>query len=185
MSIRSVGLLIVGLIVVVFVAANWPAMTVPADIHLLLASIHAPLGLILLGLMVLLCAVFVVFVAYLQGTVLLEARRQARELAAQRERADSAEASRITDLRAFLEQQVANLSAALENQSRAMLSRVDRAESGLREQPADPQTGQLAESIETLSRELHARIDRLEMGLRDQIKIGSFSAVPALASPSA
>jgi len=182
MSIRSVGLLIVCLVIVVFVAANWPAMTAPTDINLLLASIHAPLGLILLGLMVLLCAVFMVFVAYLQGTVLLEARRHARELAAQRELADSAEASRITELRGFLEQQISSLSTALVNQSREMLSRVDRAESGLREQPKDTQAGQLAESIATLDRNLHARIDRLEIGLRDQMKI---SAAPVPASPNA
>jgi len=170
MSLRSVGLLIVCLVIVAFVAANWPAMTAPTDINLLLANIHAPLGLILLGLMVLLCAVFVVFVAYLQGTVLLETRRHAREMAAQRELADSAEASRITDLRGFLEQEITRLSATMENQSCEVLARVDRAESGLRERPADAQANQLVASIETLSRDLHARIDRLEMGLREEMK---------------
>jgi uncharacterized integral membrane protein len=170
MSLRSVGLLIVAIIIVVFVAVNWQAMTAPTDINLVLANIHAPLGLILLGLMVLLCVMFIVFLAYLQGTLLMETRRHARELAAQRELADSAEASRITGLRGFLEQEITRLSATVENQSSAMLARVDRAESGLREHPADAQSGQLAASIETLSRDLHARIDRLEMGLREEMK---------------
>ena len=171
MSLRSAVLLIVGIVIVVFVATNWPAMTTPTDINLLVAHIHAPLGLILLGLMVVLCVLFVSFGAYLQGTALLEARRHARELAAQRELAESAEASRVTELRGYLEQEVTRLSATIENQSRELQARVDRAESGLREHPADaPQTGQLAAAIEALSRDLHARIDRLEMGLREDMK---------------
>jgi len=182
MSMRSVGLLIVCLVIVVFVAANWPAMTAPADINLLLTSIQAPLGLILLGLIVLLSAMFVVFMVYLQGTVLLEARRHARELAAQRELADSAEASRITELRGYLEQEITRLLAALDNQSREVLMRLDRAEGGPPERPADAQASQLAASIQTLGHDLHARIDRLEMGLRDEMKI---SAVPAPEFPSA
>ncbi|MDR0457578.1 MAG: LapA family protein [Burkholderiaceae bacterium] len=171
MSLRSVSVLIVALVIVVFVASNWPAMTAPTDINLLLAHGHAPLGLILLGLMLLLCAVFVVFVAYLQGTVLLETRRHARELAAQRELADSAEASRITELRGYLEQEITRLSTVVENHANEVLARIDRAEGGLREHPADaPASAQIAASIETLSRDLHARIDRLEMGLRDDMK---------------
>jgi hypothetical protein len=145
-------------------------MTTPTDISLLVTNIRAPLGLILLGLMALLCAVFVLFVVYLQGAGLLEARRHARELAAQRELADSAEASRITELRGVLEQEMAGLSATMESQSHELLARVDRAESGLRERPADAQPNQLAATIQTLGRDLQARIDRLEMGLREEMK---------------
>ncbi|MDR0480010.1 MAG: LapA family protein [Burkholderiaceae bacterium] len=174
MSLRSVVLLIVGIVIVVFAGANWPAMTAPTDINLIVASVHAPLGLILLGLMVLLCVLFALFVVYLQGTGLLEARRQARELAAQRELAEQAEASRITELRGYLEQQVTRLSAAMENQSREMLARVDRAESGLSERPAQGQAqlDKLATTVETLNRDLHTRIDRLEMGLREGMSRG-------------
>jgi uncharacterized integral membrane protein len=170
MSLRSVVLLIVAIVIVVFAGANWPAMTTPTDISLLVTNIHAPLGLILLGLMVLLCVMFVLFAVYLQGAGLLEARRHARELAAQRELADSAEASRVTELRGVLEQEMAGLSATMENQSRELLARVDRAESGLREHLADPQSSQLAAAIQTLGHDLQARIDRLEMGLREEIK---------------
>jgi uncharacterized integral membrane protein len=170
MSLRSAGLLVVCLVIAVFVAANWQAITVPADINLLLTHIQAPLGLILLGLMALLCALFAAFAAWLQGTALLETRRHARELSAQRELADSAEASRITELRGVVEQEITRLSAVMENQSREVLARVDRAESSLREHPADAPGSAQAASITALSRDLHARIDRLEMGLREEMK---------------
>ena len=75
-------------------------------------------------------------VAYIQGTVLVETRRHAKELAAQRELADKAEASRFTDLRAHLDQEMQRLNETLEKVSQETLSRVDRAEMGLREHAA-------------------------------------------------
>src|SRR5690606_11027553 len=45
------------------------------------------------------------YVLSLQGSVLLETRRHTKELHAQRELADRAEASRFTELRVFLETQ--------------------------------------------------------------------------------
>jgi len=172
MSLRWVILLVVGIGIAGFVGSNWSAVTAPTDINLLVTSLHAPLGLILLVLMVLLCVLFGVFVVYLQGTLLREARRHARELAAQRELAEQAEASRLTELRGYLEQQITRLSAAQEDQSREVLARMDRAEAGLREHPAqtDALGGQLTSAVEALGRDLQARIDRLEMGLRDEMK---------------
>ena len=167
MSLRSLILLLVGAAIVVFVGVNWSAMTTPTDLSLVFAQIHAPLGLVLLGLMALLAAVFVGLIAYTQGTVLLETRRHAKELAAQRELADKAEASRFTDLRAHLDREVTRLSEVIGNQGRETISRVDRAEMGLRERPMDAEITRLAQAIETHSRDLHARVDRLEMGLRD------------------
>lgn len=48
-------------------------------------------------------ALFVVYIVYQQAGVILEARRFAKELKAQRELADQAEASRFTELRSFLD----------------------------------------------------------------------------------
>jgi uncharacterized integral membrane protein len=172
MSLRWVILLVVGIVIVVFVGSNWSAVTAPTDVSLLVTSFRAPLGLILLGLMVLLCALFGVFVTYLQGSALLETRRHARELAAQHELAEQAETSRITELRGYLEEQITRLSAVQENQTREVLARLERAEASLREHPAqaDAQSGSLAPAVEALGRTLQARIDRLEMGLRDEMK---------------
>lgn len=172
MSLRSVVLLVVGIVIVVFVGSNWAAVNAPTDINLLATHIHAPLGLILLALLVLLCVLFGVFAAYLQGAMLLEQRRHARELAAQRELAEQAETSRITELRGFLQEQITSLSTAQENQSREVLARLDRAEADWREHPAqaDAQGGPLSAAIDGLARDLQARIDRLEMGLREEMK---------------
>ena len=123
MSLRSLLLLLVGAAIVAFIGVNWSAMTVPTDLNLIFTEIRAPLGLVLLGLMALLSAVFVGLIAYTQGTVLMETRRHAKELSAQRELADKAEASRFTDLRAHLDREVTRLSESIANNTRATASR--------------------------------------------------------------
>ncbi len=133
MSFKSLFLLIIGIAILAFVGLNWPAMSTPTNLSLGFTEIRAPLGLVLLGLMALLSVVFVALVAYTQGTVLVETRRHAKELAAQRELADKAEASRFTDLRAHLDKEITRVTEAMSTQTRETLSRVDRAEMGLRE----------------------------------------------------
>lgn len=179
MSLRSLFLLLVGVAIVAFVGVNWAEMTRPTDLSLIFAEVRAPLGLVLIGLMALLSAVFVALVAYQQGTVLVETRRHAKELAVQRELADKAEASRFTDLRAHLDKEVARLSEVLEGHTRETLARVDRAEMGLRDRPVDADIARLVQAVESHNRDLHARVDRLEMGLREGL-VGHLPAPPSV-----
>ena len=169
MSLKSLLLLIIGIAVLAFVGLNWAAMNTPTDLNLGFTEIRAPLGLVLLGLMAALSVVFVAMVAYTQGTVLMETRRHAKELSVQRELADKAEASRFTELRAHLDREVSRLAEVIGNQTRETLSRVDRAEMGLRERPVDAEISRLVQAVETHNRELHARVDRLEIGLRERL----------------
>jgi hypothetical protein len=168
--------------IVAFMGLNWAAMTAPADLSVWFTTIRMPLGLALLGLMALLAIVFVVLLTYQQGTVLLETRRHAKELAIQRDLADKAEASRFTELRAQLDREVERLSGAIDNHTRETLARVDRAEMGLRERPVDAEIAKLVQAVETLHRDLHGRVDRLEMGLREGLS-GCLPAPAAMTAP--
>ena len=85
-----------------FAAINWSVFTALTTISLGFTTVQAPLGLIMLGLIVFLCVLFTVWVIVLQAGSLRDARRQTRELQAQRDLADKAEASRFTELRADL-----------------------------------------------------------------------------------
>jgi hypothetical protein len=110
MKAPTLLLLLVLVAVVLFAALNWHAIVAPTTVSLLVTDIQAPLGLLLLGITVLISALFLIFVVYLQTTVLLEARRHSRELQTQRELADSAEASRFTELRGHLDTGLRKLS---------------------------------------------------------------------------
>lgn len=105
MHLRSVVLLLTVLAIAALAALNWPTLAEPSVVSLGIMSIDAPLGLIMLALTALLSIFFVAYVLSLQGSVLMETRRHTKELHAQRELADRAEASRFTELRAFLEAQ--------------------------------------------------------------------------------
>jgi uncharacterized integral membrane protein len=116
-----------------FTTVNWSAFTTPTTLSVIFASIEAPLGLVLLGIVVLLAALFLIYVVYLQSSVLFETRRHARELHSQRELAENAEISRLHDLRSFLESQLQTLGKQSE-QSKAELSvRMNQLESELRQ----------------------------------------------------
>lgn len=105
MHLRSVVLLLTVLAIAALAALNWPTLAEPSVVSLGVMSIEAPLGLIMLALTALLGIFFLAYVLSLQGSVLMETRRHTKELHAQRELADRAEASRFTQLRAFLEAQ--------------------------------------------------------------------------------
>jgi len=116
-----------------FTAVNWSAFVTPTTLSVIFASVEAPLGLVLLGIFVLLAALFLIYVVYLQSSVLLETRRHARELHSQRELADHAEISRIQDLRSFLETQLKSLGQQTERSQAEVSAKLDRLESELRQ----------------------------------------------------
>ena len=179
MSLRSLLLLLIGVAILAFVGVNWVAITTPTQLSLLFTEIEAPLGLVMLGMLVGVACVFVIMIAYIQGTVLVETRRHARELSAQRELADKAEASRFTDLRAHLDQEMRRLGESLTQITQETVARVDRAEMGLREHSGHSEISRLAQTLDDFNRDLHARIDRLEMGLGDRIAHPRQAALPA------
>lgn len=100
--VRALAFFLVLLLVGLFALLNWDAFVALTPLNLGLTTVQAPLGLIMLGLVVFLCVLFTVWVIALQAGSLMEARRQTRELQAQRDLADRAEASRFTELRTEL-----------------------------------------------------------------------------------
>lgn len=132
MQLRTLLLVLALALTAAFAAVNWSAFTAPTALSLGFTTIEAPLGLIMLALTALIAVLFLVFIVYLQTGVLLEARRHARELEAQRQLADQAEASRFTELRAFLEKEVARLAAEIASARTGLTARVEQAEGELR-----------------------------------------------------
>ncbi|MEG0922280.1 MAG: LapA family protein [Comamonas sp.] len=110
---RSILLLIIAILIGGLAALNWEVLSAPSDVNLGITTLQAPLGILMLGLTVLLCVIFVAYVLSLQGSVMMEARRHNKEMTAQRELADKAEASRFTELRQVLESQHAAGQSAL------------------------------------------------------------------------
>lgn len=132
MHLRTLLVLLVLGILAAFAAVNWSSFMAPTTLSLLFATVQAPLGLVMLGFTALLTALFLLFIAYLQASLLMDNRRHARELQAQRTLADQAEASRIAELRGYLEAELPKLAAAIAESRTAAETRLDRLDRDLR-----------------------------------------------------
>ena len=154
MRTHTLLLLLVIVLIAVFAALNWSVFMAQTTLSLGVAVVQAPLGLVMLGLLIFLTALFLVFVVYMQTSFLLEARRNAKELQANRELAEQAEASRFTELREFLENEIKKRSELDAQLQETVMARLDRLESGLQ--------GVVEQSGNTLSAYLEELEDRLE-----------------------
>jgi hypothetical protein len=97
------------------------------------------------------------YIVLLQAGVILEARRLTKEVKAQRELADSAEASRFTELRTLLEGELHRMEAQAAESNRELGARIEQSERGMQDK--------LAEATGTLSAHLGEIEDKLDRTL--------------------
>ncbi|MEO6408453.1 MAG: LapA family protein [Burkholderiaceae bacterium] len=107
--LRTLVLFAVLLLVGLFALLNWPAFAALTPLSFGFMTVQAPLGFIMLGAVVFLALIFTVWAIAMQASALGETRRQSRQLQAQRELADRAEASRFTELHTFLVERIDRL----------------------------------------------------------------------------
>jgi uncharacterized integral membrane protein len=143
MKSRIALLILIILVLGALAFFNFPYLAQNVPMSLGFTTVEAPLGLILMALTALMAIVFVAYVIAMQGAWLLEARAHAKEMAAQRELADKAEASRFTELRIAIE----NLH---KEEERRLMERMDNLESHLhaRAQESDNSTAAYVGQLE-------------------------------------
>ncbi|MDM0067938.1 LapA family protein [Variovorax sp. J31P207] len=156
MGLRTAVLLIVVLLIAALAALNWGTIATPTLISIGFMQVTAPLGLIMLGLTALLGIFFVAYVVYLQSSILMETRRHTKEMQAQRDLADKAEASRFTELRSFLETQENVHMARNAERHAALLARIEQVEVAAR-QRAEQSENSIAAHIGQLEDRLERR----------------------------
>jgi hypothetical protein len=96
--IRKISILIVASFLALFVWLNWSALSAVTSISLGLVTVQAPLGLLLLVPLFVLCVLFPAWAVSMQARVLRDVRLNTNALQ-QRELADREETSRLVDLR--------------------------------------------------------------------------------------
>ncbi|MDP2065034.1 MAG: hypothetical protein Q8K38_03605 [Burkholderiaceae bacterium] len=133
MRIRTFLLIAAILLVAGFVALNFDEFMRSTVLNFGVAEVRAPLGLVMLGALITVLAVFMMALMYFQTAHLLELRKVTREVAEQRALADKAEASRFTELQQFLqtrldqvEQVQRELAAAAQDHARQLEANLTR-----------------------------------------------------------
>ncbi len=157
MKVRALVLLGVLALFLVFMILNWSTIMAPTTLNLAVAEVNAPLGLVMLGILAVLTAVFLTFIVYLQTSVLFEARRHAKELQTNRELADKAEASRFTELRQFMDAEIQKQATLQAESKSALLAKLDSLGSDIRA------------AIDTSGNSLSAYIGELEDRLESRL----------------
>jgi uncharacterized protein YlxW (UPF0749 family) len=95
--------------VLLFVFLNWTVLGAPITVTFGFARPTVPLGLILLGITLILLAVFLVSLLRVQLRLVSMHRRHDAELRSHRSLAENAESSRLAELRQYLQQELAAL----------------------------------------------------------------------------
>ncbi|MCO5107217.1 MAG: LapA family protein [Burkholderiaceae bacterium] len=155
MTLRSLLFVLVFGALAAFVLVNWTVLNAPTALSLAFADVQAPLGVVMLGFIVAVTVLFLGYIVYLQMSGLLETRRHGKELQAQRQLADQAEASRFTELRGFLEGEFARQATRQVELDAALRGRLDALEEQVR-----IVVEQQANSVSASVGELADRIDR-------------------------
>lgn len=141
---------------VAFVIANWSAIGQPVTVSFIVTDAQAPLGMILIGMALVLVVIFSVVLIVQQAGVILEARRWHKEVESQRALADSAEASRFTELRSFLAAELARIETRDAAQQQAAMARIAALEESLARQREEA-----TNSLAAFVGEVDEKIDRL------------------------
>jgi biopolymer transport protein ExbB/TolQ len=132
MYLRTLLIIVVIGLLAVFALLNWSVFLAQTTLSVGFTTVEAPLGLILLSVTGVLTLLFLIYVVYLQSSALVESRRFSRELQAQREIADHAEASRFNQLQSFLTAEMGQLAQQTLESKTATLAKLDDVERDLR-----------------------------------------------------
>ena len=159
MNLRAFSLLLIlaYAMLAAFATLNWVAIAAPSNLSLGFVDVSAPLGLVMLVFTAAISGLFVLYIVLLQAGVILEARRLTKEVKAQRELADTAEASRFTALRTLLEAELRRIEAQGTASHREFGARIEQSERGMQDK--------LAEATTTLSAYLGEIEDKLDRAL--------------------
>jgi uncharacterized integral membrane protein len=125
MNLRSALLVLALVVLALFALLNWTAFTTPTTLSVGFAEVQAPLGLIMLTVTAVVSALFLFYIVVQQAGVIMETRRNTKELNAQRDLADKAEASRFNELRTFLDTELRKIEAQGSASTREIGARVD------------------------------------------------------------
>jgi len=160
MKFRTTFMIVVLALVGIFAAVNWGAFLAPTQLTLVFTDFQAPLGLVMLGVVIVLTAVFLMYVMALQTSVLFETRRLTKQLDTQRDLADQAEKSRFIELRGYLQSELQQLQQRQNAHLSALTNKLESVQQDIQ------QRGQLTENVVAAQiGELDDRLQRHGVGV--------------------
>jgi uncharacterized integral membrane protein len=156
MKLSSLAVALTLALLALFAVLNWAVFIAPTTLSLGVTEVQAPLGLVMLVFTGGICALFLFYIVVQQAGMILEARRTAKELKSHREIADQAEASRFTEMRAWLDGELRRIEAQSNAATREVGARLEKLEQGLQDT-----LGESSRSMLAYLAEVEDKLDRL------------------------
>ncbi|TFZ04973.1 hypothetical protein [Ramlibacter rhizophilus] len=172
MRLRNVLYIVAGVLIVAFALLNWQEITRPTTLNLGFDTVTAPLGLILLGLLLLASLIFMAASASSHTRYLMETRQHAKAMQAQRELAEKAETSRFVELRQHLDNHLRESRQRESNSASEIEQTVSRIQRELRQQ------------VEQVQRSLSTRMGEMEARLTRRMDGDSYGPTDAVPRPT-
>lgn len=160
MNVRTLIVVLVLGLIFLFAGLNWAAFTAPTTLNLLFTRVEAPLGLVMLGVVLFLTLLYILFSLGVEASALLEIRRYARELYQVRKRLEDEEESRFTKLKRYLEEAFARVEEGHAKIEQAVNTRADGLEKRIEvldeaiKARAETAKGEVKEEFERLATQL-------------------------------
>lgn len=161
MTFRTTFLIVVLALVGIFAAVNWEAFLTPTPLSLVFTDFQAPLGLVMLGIVIALSAIFLLYILAQQTSVLLDNRRLTKQLESQRDLADQAEKSRFTELRTFLQVELLQLQQRSDGYQSVLTGKLEALE-----REVNRRAEQTENTVAAQVGELDDRLQRLGVGIK-------------------
>ncbi len=155
-SIIIIALFLLG----VFLFLNWNAITAPTQLSFLFFEINGSVGLIFLGVILVFAVSFFSYALMLRTRMLMDARRHAHELQAQRKLAESAETSRFDQLREQITLEFAHLRTENQDARTSLMARTEDLDQSLRTS-LDEATNSLSASVGEVEEKLDRALARI------------------------
>jgi len=153
MKILSFIIIAILTLVAIFAAANWGVLMQTTPLSFVAFEIQGPLGMILLGITLVVVVLVVGYSTILRTNWLVESRRLNREVQKQRELAEQAETSRVSELRSLIELELTGVRTAIQEAAALTVARTESAERSL--------SGTLNEAINSLNAHIGYFDDKL------------------------
>ena len=173
MKIRTLGMLLIVIVMAVFLIINWGTLSQVTTVNLVYTEMEAPLGIIVVAAFAAVVVLLMAYTVWHQASVMMELRAAYKEARTARQMAEDADKSRIAEIRADFKERMEKMEALLATRTDEVICLMAE-----RNQLED-------ETLSKFRAEQQARADEARASLEQQLRVLEKRVIEALPAPKA
>lgn len=173
MKIRTLGMLLIVIVMAVFLIINWGTLSQVTTVNLVYTEMEAPLGIIVVAAFAAVVVLLMAYTVWQQASVMMELRAAYKEARTARQMAEDADKSRIAEIRADFKERMEKMEALLATRTDEVIRLMAE-----RNQLED-------ETLSKFRAEQEARADEARASLEQQLRVLEKRVIEALPAPKA